>query len=104
MSNRWRGEVAITLDGQVHRMRLTLGVLAELEEELGEGSLMALVERFEGSAFSARDVLALLHAGLRGGGVMLDPQALAQAEVDGGPLVAARKAAELLARAFVTTP
>ncbi|QUJ77407.1 gene transfer agent family protein [Sulfitobacter albidus] len=104
MTNRWRGEVAITLDGQAYRMRLTLGALAELEDELGEGSLMALVERFEGHAFSARDVLALLHAGLRGGGTMMDPETLAQAEVAGGPMAAARAAAELLARAFVTAP
>lgn len=101
MTNRWRGEVALTIDGLSHRLKLTLGALAELEEDLGEESLVALVERFEGGVFSARDVLALLYAGLCGGGHRMAPDALAQADIEGGPVVAAQAAAELLARAFV---
>ncbi len=95
--------MALTVDGQCHRMKLTLGALAELEEQLDEPSLVALVERFEGGAFSTRDVLALLGAGLRGGGVALDPDALGRAEIEGGPMAAAQAAAELLARAFVVS-
>ena len=91
----------LIVDGQHQRMRLTLGALAELEEDLAEPSLMALVQRFEGAAFSTRDVLALLCAGLRGGGVQMDPGVLAAAEIGGGPMRAAQAAAELLARAFV---
>lgn len=101
MTNRWRGEVALTINGQAHRLKLTLGALAELEEDLGEASLVSLVERFEGGRFSARDVLALLYAGLCGGGHRMEPDVLAQAEIEGGPMVAAQVAAELLARAFV---
>jgi len=85
-------------------MRLTLGALAELEEDLGETSLMALVQRFETGGFSTRDVLALLVAGLRGGGTMMDPDQLAGAEIEGGPMRAAQAAAELLARAFTVSP
>ena len=47
MVNPYRGEVALEVDGQEHVLRLTLGVLAELETDLGAGSLLALVERFE---------------------------------------------------------
>ena len=47
------------------------------------------------------DVLAVLRAGLAGGGCVLDPDALDHADFDGGPMVAARAAAELIARAFV---
>ena len=101
MANRWRGEVALVIDGERHVARLTLGALAELEETLGEDTLLALVERFEGGAFSTRDVLALLKAGLRGGGSDLSEGALLNAEIEGGPMAAARAAAELLARAFV---
>ncbi|MHA6344495.1 GTA-gp10 family protein [Roseivivax sp. CAU 1761] len=80
-------------------MRLTLGALAELEQALGAGSLVALAERFERGGFSSRDVIAVLAAGLRGGGgaALPDPAA---AEIAGGPMAAARAAAELLARAF----
>jgi hypothetical protein len=104
MENRWRGEVVLVVDDQRHRMKLTLGALAELEEELAEPSLMALVQRFESGGFSTRDVLALLCAGMRGGGVQMDPDTLAQAEIEGGPMRAAQAAAELLARAFVVAP
>lgn len=100
MSNPWRGEVSLVIDGQRHEARLTLGALAELEAALEVDSLIALVERFEENRFSSRDVLALLTAGLRGGGVEIDEATLAQARIEGGPMAAARVAAELLARAF----
>lgn len=93
----------LVVEGQHHRMRLTLGALVELEEDLGETSLMALVQRFETGGFSTRDVLALLVAGLRGGGTMMDPDQLAGAEIEGGPMRAAQAAAELLARAFTVS-
>ena len=101
MANPWRGDVALVINGQQHVARLTLGALAELEDALDEGSLIALVERFEGNAFSSRDVLALLGAGLRGGGCDISKDDLLQAEIEGGPMAAAKAAAELLARAFV---
>jgi hypothetical protein len=100
MANRWAGEVALTMDGERHVMKLTLGALAELEDALGEDTLVALVERFEAGRFSTRDVLALLLAGLRGGGWEGDGRVLATAEIAGGPMAGARAAAELLARAF----
>ncbi|MGR3496837.1 gene transfer agent family protein [Citreimonas sp.] len=101
MTNPWRGEVALVIDGERHRMRLTLGALAELEAGLESGSLIDLVQRFERSAFSTRDVLALIVAGLRGGGWCGRAQDLLSAEIEGGPMAAARAAAELLARAFM---
>jgi hypothetical protein len=99
--NPWAGEVAVVLDGRRHVAKLTLGALAELEASLGDDSLMAMVERFEAGRFSARDVLALLVAGLRGGGWQGSAADLVAVEVAGGPLAAAEAAAQLLARAFV---
>ncbi|AXI47039.1 hypothetical protein C1J03_14035 [Sulfitobacter sp. SK012] len=101
MANPWRGEVALVVDGVRYSAKLTLGALVELEAALDEPSLVALVERFEGNRFSSRDVLALLGAGLRGGGAEVSERALARADIEGGPMEAARIAAELLARAFV---
>jgi hypothetical protein len=100
MENPWRGEVTLVVDGQAQVMRLTLGALAALEAELETGSLVALVERFESGQFAARDVLALLRAGLSGGGAADVAAGLHEAEIAGGPVAAARAAAELLARAF----
>ena len=93
--------MALVIDGQVCVMRLTLGALASLEAALDEPSLVALVERFEQRRFSSADVLALLRAGLRGGGADFAPARLDHAEIEGGPMAAARAAAELIARAFV---
>ena len=100
MVNPWAGEVAVWLDGQRHMAKLTLGALAELESALEVGSLIDLVERFEGGKFSTRDVLALIVAGLRGGGWQGTATDLRTVEIGGGPVEAARAAAELLARAF----
>lgn len=100
MANPWSGEVSVVLDGKAHRAKLTLGALAELEEALDAGTLIDLVERFEAGRFSTRDVVALLVAGLRGGGWDGGPEDLRTVEIGGGPLEAARIAATLLARAF----
>ena len=100
MANPWEGEVAVVLDGVPHVAKLTLGALAELEAMLETGTMLDLVRRFEEGAFSTRDVLALLVAGLRGGGWAGTAADLRTVEIGGGPVAAARIAAELLARAF----
>jgi hypothetical protein len=100
MANPWAGEVAITVDGERHVCKLTLGALAELETMLDAGGLISLVERFEQGRFTTRDVLGLVVAGLRGGGWRGSAEDLRTAEIAGGPMAAARAAAELLARAF----
>lgn len=99
MANPWTGEVALVINEERRVLKLTLGALAELEQALEVGSLVELVQRFEGGVFSSRDVLALIMAGLRGGGGSLVD--LSNADIQGGPMAAARVAAELLARAFM---
>ena len=100
MANPHRGEVEVLVDGALRTARLTLGALAELEEALGEGSLVALVERMEAGRVSSRDVLSLIVAGLRGGGWAVSRDDLLAADIAGGPVGATRAAALLLARAF----
>lgn len=100
MSNPFAGEVTLIVDAQPYVCKLTLGALAELEAGLQTATLVELVERFEGGAFSSRDVMALLVAGLRGGGWQGTSIDLVSAEIAGGPVGAAKVAAELLARAF----
>ncbi|MCG6901802.1 MAG: gene transfer agent family protein [Rhodobacter sp.] len=100
MANPWAGEVALTIDGVPQVLKLTLGSLAELEAQMKAGTLIELIERFEGGQISTRDVLALIVAGLRGGGWRGTAADLVTCEIDGGPVAAARAAGELLARAF----
>lgn len=100
MANPWTGEVALVVDGVSHDCKLTLGALAELEASLGAGSLVDLIRRFEGGAYSGADVLAIVVAGLRGGGWQGTQADLLTAQIAGGPIGAAKAAALMLARAF----
>ena len=100
MANPHRGEVALSLDGTEHTMRLSLNALVELEQVLGEQSLLALVERFEENRFSAADLITLLAAGLRGGGWEGDRDLLGKSKIEGGVLQAAKTAGELLKVTF----
>ena len=104
MANPWTGEAEVRIDGAPYVCKLTLGALAELEAGLGEGSLIDLIRRFEGGAFSSRDVMAVIVAGLRGGGWRGSADDLMSAEIAGGPVGAAQLAAILLARAFAPPP
>lgn len=100
MVNPERGEVELVVDGRPCAMRLTLGALAELESTLEIGSLIALAEKFEGGQTSARELLALLGAGLRGGGCTMTDAELASAEIEGGALGAMKAGMALLESAF----
>lgn len=100
MANPLTGEVVLSVDGQDHIAKLTLGALAALEARLEAASLVDLVGRFEAGRFSAADVLAVVEAGLQGGGWHGDAGALAHADICGGPVAAAQAAARLLALAF----
>lgn len=100
MANPQRSEVALVVDGRPRTMRLTLGALAELEAALEAGSLVALAERFEGGRASAADLIALLGAGLRGGGWAVRDEELAQADIAGGAVGAMKAGMALLAATF----
>lgn len=100
MANPHAGEAALWIDGKRHVLKLTLGALAELEASMEADSLIALVERFETGGYTVRDVLALIVAGLRGGGWQGTAEDLLSAEIRGGAVEAAKVAAQLLARAF----
>ncbi len=100
MGNPWAGEVTLVLDGTSIDLKMTLGALAELESALEGETVLELIERFEAGRFSTRDVLALIVAGLRGGGWQGRSADLLSVEIEGGVLAATKAAAQLLARAF----
>lgn len=100
MANPMRGEVAIVLDGQPLVARLTLGALAMLEAQLAEDSLADLVRRLDEGRFASGDIVAVLVAGLQGGGWQGDADDLLDQQIEGGPLAGARAAAQLIALAF----
>lgn len=99
-ANRRRGEVEAILDGRPHRLVLTLGALAELETAFAVADLTALAERFEAGRLSARDALAILAAGLRGGGAEISDADAARLTHEDGAVGFVRVVAELLRATF----
>ena len=100
MANPQRGEVDLATADGVRTMRLTLGALAELEAELAADGLVGVAERFENGAFTSRDLIALLTAGLRGGGAEIGARDVEEMTFDGGAAGAAAAAAKLLSLTF----
>ena len=100
MANAQRCEIAAIIDGEEKVLCLTLGALAELEARLGGGDLMGLGERFASGRVSARDLIVILGAGLRGGGNAVTDDDLARMAVEGGLRGAAETAARLLRATF----
>lgn len=100
MANRYRGEIEAELDGRRVTLCLTLGALAELETAFGADDLAGLAERLAAGRLSARDAIALIGAGLRGGGMDVgDDEVAAMASAGGVPAYAAI-VASLLGAAF----
>lgn len=104
MPNRHRGEAAIRIAGREHPLRLTLGALAELEAAFGASDLAALGERFASGRLAARDLAAILGAGLRGAGTGLSDQEVARLSPDGGLPAIIAAVADLLALTFGESP
>jgi hypothetical protein len=100
MANAQRGEVDALIGGERLVLCLTLGALAELEARLQASDLVGLAERFAGGRISARDLTAILGAGLRGTGNAISDDDLARLTIEGGLKGAAELAARLLRATF----
>jgi len=100
MPNIHRGEISAVIGGEERVLCLTLGALAELEARLGAGDLMGLAERFGAGRVSARDLTAIIGAGLRGAGNPVTDDDLARLSIEGGLKGAAEIAARLLRATF----
>lgn len=99
-ANRRRGEIEAVIDGKRRILCMTLGALAELETAFGVDNIADLAGRFSGGKVGARDVMAIIAAGLRGGGNVVADADLEDMRVEGGIAGAMRLAARLLDSAF----
>jgi Phage tail tube protein, GTA-gp10 len=99
-ANRRRGEISAVFDGRDCRLCLTLGALAELEDAFGVGDLNALADRFSSGRLSARDMMEIIAAGLRGGGQSVSASELGAMSCEGGLAGFAKVAGELLEATF----
>ncbi len=100
MANRHRGEIDAEIGGARRRLVLTLGALAELESAFGADDLAALTERFARGRLSARDLLRIIAAGLRGAGAAVSDEEVAAMSVAGGAAGYVRIAADLIEATF----
>jgi hypothetical protein len=100
MANSHRGEIEASLGGRQRTLVLTLGALAELESAFGADDLMALAERFGTGRLSARDLIRIIAAGLRGAGESVTDDEVAALRVEGGVTGYVRIAADLIAATF----
>lgn len=99
-ANRRRGEVEAVINGERRILCLTLGSLAELETAFAADSLSGLARHFQPGRLRAEDLIAILGAGLRGGGNRVSDEDVACMSVEGGLAGLARLAGELLTAAF----
>ncbi|MGD9839599.1 MAG: gene transfer agent family protein [Afipia sp.] len=104
MPNTYRGEIAAELGGKQRTLVLTLGALAELESAFGAADLVALAERFGSGRLSARDLMRIIGAGLRGAGESVTDAEVAAMSADGGAAGYVRIAADLIAATFDDAP
>ena len=100
MPNLRRGEIEAEIGGVKRRLVLTLGALAELEAAFGAGDLRALAERFGSGRLSARDLTAIIGAGLRGAGEAIGDDEVSRLSAEGGAAGFVRIASALLAATF----
>lgn len=100
MPNRHRGEIEAEIGGARRRLVLTLGALAELEAAFGADDLVALAERFGGGRLTARDLVRIIGAGLRGAGADVSDEEVAAMTTPDAAAGFVRIAADLLAATF----
>jgi hypothetical protein len=100
MTNPYRGDVALNLDGIIYPLRLTLGSLAMLETALGAKGLHELGQQFQTGCFSAQDVCHVLAAGFCGAGDQRTAADVGSLIPASALIVAAEAAAALLANSF----
>ncbi|MCF6303513.1 MAG: gene transfer agent family protein [Devosiaceae bacterium] len=100
MANKHRGEIDAIIGGKKLVLCLTLGALAELETRLQADDLMGLGEKFAKGRVSARHLVAILGAGVRGGGNQISDEELARMPIENGLKGAAEIASNLLQATF----
>lgn len=104
MVNRYRGEISAMIDGREATLCLTLGAMAELEDAFGVDSFAALLARIAEAKLSARQITAILGAGLRGAGHDYTDADIAALSIPGGIAAMTAIALELLNATFIVEP
>lgn len=100
MINRHRGEVNAELDGKNWTLCLTLGALAQLESHFDVTDLGALAEMLSSKSLCATDFSAIIYAGLKGGGHIVEAEDVLDMHIKSGAAGYAILVADLLHATF----
>jgi hypothetical protein len=92
--------VLATLDGVQRKLRLSLNVLAELEEAFGVDSLFGLIQKLTTTKLTARHLALIIAAGLRGAGEDADADRVGSMQCERGAAGFADIAKALLEASF----
>lgn len=85
MANARRGEVAVTINGREWILCLTLGALAEIENHFAVDDLTSLGEKLAAGRLALRDIIAIVHAAARGGGMSVGREDVASLSAENLP-------------------
>ncbi|MGB7334366.1 MAG: gene transfer agent family protein [Salaquimonas sp.] len=103
MANPRRGEITVELNDRQWTLCLTLGALAELEDYFHVDDLPKLAEILSAGKFSSADLMAIIQAGLKGGGHDISRQDISEMRCTDGAAGFARIVADLLIASFGTS-
>ncbi len=101
MINPHRGEIEAVLNGETYTLCLTLGALASLEHALGVDDLAGLSTKFAKGSLKADELIAVIEAGLAGGGNEMKTLDVTTMQADGAIAGYVDIAARLLEATFI---
>jgi hypothetical protein len=99
-ANRHRGQISVEIAGKQWTMCLTLGALAELETAFGAANLSDLVDKIASGNPGSTQLIAIIGAGLRGGGHEVSNSEIAAWQFSGGLVGMVKIVGDLIAATF----
>jgi hypothetical protein len=99
MTNPLKGQIEITLGDNTYKARLTVDAIITIETAVGCG-IIKLAQKMAEADIRITDLIAVLHAALRGGGNDLQEKDISKIIQDVGIVEATRCVAELVTQSL----
>tara|TARA_R100001510_G_scaffold55177_1_gene58751 strand:+ start:399 stop:746 length:348 start_codon:yes stop_codon:yes gene_type:complete len=99
MTNPLKGQIEVTLGSKTYKARLTVDAIINIETAVGCG-IIKLAQKMAEADIKITDLIAVLHAALRGGGNDLNEKDISKIIQDVGIVEATRCVAELVTQSL----
>lgn len=99
MTNPLKGQIEVTLGSNTYKARLTVDAIITIETAVGCG-IIKLAQKMAEADIRITDLIAVLHAALRGGGNDLQEKDISKIIQDVGIVEATRCVAELVTQSL----